>query len=170
MATQRREAKESSDEKIVEIAKGLTKRIMQEGKGEVVPEGHYVSVHYTGTLTDGTQFDSSRQHGKPFQFKLGARNVILGWDLGVATMRLGERAMLTCSSDYGYGSSGTGPIPGNATLNFDIEVLGHQEGATFEFPWTIVITIMCLLAIFLKPMGYDWTKLITALFPFLAPK
>eukprot|EP00808_Paulinella_micropora_P018832 g4735.t1 len=157
--------RESKQEKksagaVIEIENGLTKQILREGEGEVVPLGHMVSVHYTGTLEDGQQFDSSRSSG-PFQFKLGARNVILGWDKAVATMKVGERAIIVCPPDYGYGNSGVGPIPGNATLTFDVEVLGHSEPSAFEFPWAIILAVICLILIIAKPLGYDWTRLLT---------
>jgi hypothetical protein len=83
-------------------------------------------MHYTGTLTDGTPFDSSKNPGRgPFEFCLGARQVILGWEKGVASMTKGEKAILRCAPDYAYGSSGTGPIPPNATLLFEVELLGR---------------------------------------------
>ncbi|OWA50124.1 putative 12 kDa FK506-binding protein [Hypsibius exemplaris] len=90
-------------------------------------KGQTVSVHYTGTLEDGTKFDSSRDRGKPFTFKIGAGEVIKGWDEGVAKMSLGQRAKLTCSPDYGYGKKGhPGVIPPNAVLIFDVELLGMK--------------------------------------------
>ncbi|XP_060530303.1 FK506-binding protein 59-like [Cylas formicarius] len=104
---------------------GVLKQIIQEGVGDVVPPpGSKVKVHYTGTLLDGTKFDSSRDRNDPFQFNLGKGSVIKAWDIGVATMKIGERAILTCSPSYAYGEAGSPPtIPPNATLKFDVEVL-----------------------------------------------
>lgn len=85
-----------------------------------------VKVHYTGTLLDGSQFDSSRGRS-PFSFDLGKRQVITGWDKGVATMKVGERATLVLSPEYGYGAEGSPPdIPANSVLVFDVEVLGSN--------------------------------------------
>lgn len=82
-------------------------------------------VHYTGTLTNGKKFDSSRDRGETFQFKLGAGEVIKGWDVGIASMKKGERAILTIHPDYGYGdrSVGGGLIPAGSTLIFDCELV-----------------------------------------------
>uniref|UniRef100_A0AAZ1XQE5 peptidylprolyl isomerase n=1 Tax=Oreochromis aureus TaxID=47969 RepID=A0AAZ1XQE5_OREAU len=93
--------------------------------GKTFPQkGSMVSVHYVGTLTNGKKFDSSRDRGSPFQFKLGAGEVIRGWDEGVAQMSLGQVAKLTCSPDYAYGSRGYPPIiPANSTLIFEVELL-----------------------------------------------
>uniref|UniRef100_A0A4W3GN47 peptidylprolyl isomerase n=1 Tax=Callorhinchus milii TaxID=7868 RepID=A0A4W3GN47_CALMI len=78
----------------------------------------------TGTLLDGSQFDSSRDRGKPFAFVMGRREVIRGWEEGVSQMSVGQRAKLTCTPEYAYGSKGyPGVIPPNATLIFDIELL-----------------------------------------------
>ncbi|CAH1113520.1 unnamed protein product [Psylliodes chrysocephalus] len=103
----------------------LLKEIIQEGTGDALPpQGSKVTVHYTGTLTDGTQFDSSRDRNEPFKFDLGKGNVIKAWDIGVATMKKGERAILTSASEYAYGENGSPPnIPPNATLKFDVEVI-----------------------------------------------
>jgi FKBP-type peptidyl-prolyl cis-trans isomerase len=95
------------------------------GKGAEAKAGDKVSVHYTGTLTDGKEFDSSRKHGKPFDFLLGRSQVIKGWDQGVAGMKIGGRRKLTIPPSLGYGARGAGGlIPPNATLQFDIELLG----------------------------------------------
>ncbi|CAI5742616.1 unnamed protein product [Hyaloperonospora brassicae] len=86
--------------------------------------GQTVSVHYVGTLTTGSKFDSSRDRGRPFQFKLGAGQVIRGWDEGVAQMSLGQIAKLTLSHEYAYGEAGHPPvIPPKATLVFEVELL-----------------------------------------------
>jgi FK506-binding protein 1 len=95
------------------------------GDGTTFPtRGQTVIVHYTGTLTDGTKFDSSRDRGAPFRFVLGVGQVIKGWDEGVAQMSVGQRANLTCSPDYAYGQRGyPGVIPPNSTLVFDVELI-----------------------------------------------
>lgn len=93
------------------------------GEGETAEPGNRVSVHYTGWLVDGTKFDSSLDRGTPFTFTLGAGQVIQGWDQGVVGMRLGEKRRLTIPPTLGYGASGVGPIPGNSTLVFEVELL-----------------------------------------------
>lgn len=87
-----------------------------------------VRVHYVGTLTDGTTFDSSRERDDPFEFTLGTHQVINAWDVGVATMKVGERATFECRADYAYGERGSPPkIPANATLIFDVELLSFKS-------------------------------------------
>jgi len=93
----------------------------------VAETGKTVKVHYTGTLTDGTKFDSSLDRGEPFTFQLGAGRVIKGWDEGVKGMRVGGKRKLTIPPDMGYGETGSPPkIPPNATLVFEIELLDVQ--------------------------------------------
>lgn len=97
------------------------------GNGAVPRYGQTVTVHYTGWLTNGTKFDSSLDKGQPFQFVLGAREVIRGWDEGVSTMRIGGKRRLIVPPDLGYGDRGAGGvIPPGATLVFDVELLGAQ--------------------------------------------
>lgn len=95
------------------------------GDGSTFPKtGQTVVVHYTGTLNDGTQFDSSRDRARPFKFRIGKGEVIKGWDVGVAQMSVGQRAKLICSPDFAYGPRGhPGIIPPNATLTFDVELI-----------------------------------------------
>ena len=95
------------------------------GEGEAAAAGQFVSVHYTGWLTDGRKFESSKDRDQPFQFPLGARHVIAGWDEGVQGMRVGGVRKLTIPSHLGYGARGAGGvIPPNATLVFEVELLG----------------------------------------------
>jgi FKBP-type peptidyl-prolyl cis-trans isomerase len=101
----------------------VTKVIVKVGNGASPARGQKVDAHYVGTLLDGKKFDSSRDRGKPFQFKIG-QGVIPGWSLGVATMKVGEIAKFTIAPEYAYGPKGiTGVIPGNATLIFEIELV-----------------------------------------------
>jgi len=107
---------------------GVTVDKQKEGDGRTYPKkGQTAVVHYTGTLADGKQFDSSRNRDKPFKFEVGRNQVIKGWDEGVAQMSVGERAILTCTADYGYGERGyPGVIPPNATLTFDVELIALE--------------------------------------------
>lgn len=109
-----------------EIGKtGVMKKLLQEGEGWERPsKGDEVEVHYVGTLLDGAQFDSSRDRGTPFKFKLGQGEVIKGWDEGIKTMKKGEKALFTIPPEMAYGESGSPPtIPPNATLQFEVELL-----------------------------------------------
>ena len=105
-------------------AQGVTVKTLAKGDGKTFPQkGQTVRVHYTGTLTNGNKFDSSRDRGDKFSFKIGMGQVIKGWDEGVAQMSVGERAELTCTPDYAYGAGGYPPvIPPNSTLVFDVEL------------------------------------------------
>jgi FKBP-type peptidyl-prolyl cis-trans isomerase FkpA len=95
------------------------------GTGATAEAGKTVTVHYTGFLTDGKKFDSSVDRGQPFKFQLGAGQVIQGWDKGVAGMKVGGKRKLTIPSNMAYGERGAGGvIPPNATLIFDVELLG----------------------------------------------
>jgi peptidylprolyl isomerase len=115
-----------SDGPAVTTASGL--RYIDEvvGTGESPSAGRKVRVHYTGTLTDGTKFDSSVDRGTPFEFVIGVGQVIKGWDEGVMSMRVGGKRKLIIPPALGYGPSGTGKIPPNSTLNFDVELLGLE--------------------------------------------
>ncbi len=95
------------------------------GDGDEAVAGQTVEVHYTGWLTDGTKFDSSLDRDQTFSFKLGAGQVIAGWDQGVAGMKIGGARKLTIPSEMGYGERGAGGvIPPNATLVFKVELIG----------------------------------------------
>ena len=104
---------------------GVEVQTIKEGDASTYPKtGQTVVVHYTGTLPDGKKFDSSRDRGQPFKFKIGKGEVIRGWDDGVKQMSVGQRAKLICSPDFAYGAKGVpGVIPQNATLHFDVELL-----------------------------------------------
>ena len=108
-------------------AGGVTVETVKPGDGVTFPQkGDTVRAHYTGKLTDGTQFDSSRGFLKPpFEFTIGVGQVIKGWDQGMMQMSIGEKATLTCTPDFGYGKNGAPPvIPPDATLVFDVELIG----------------------------------------------
>lgn len=113
-----------SDAKPIATDSGLKYIQLNEGTGATPKAGQTVFVHYTGTLEDGTKFDSSRDRNRPFSFKLGAGQVIKGWDEGISTMKVGERRQLIIPPELGYGARGAGGvIPPNATLIFDVELL-----------------------------------------------
>jgi peptidylprolyl isomerase len=109
----------------ITTSSGLKYIDVEKGEGETPKKGQKVTVHYTGTLENGTKFDSSRDRGQPFSFTIGVGQVIKGWDEGVGTMKVDGRRTLIIPPDLGYGSRGAGGvIPPNATLIFDVELLG----------------------------------------------
>ena len=115
---------QAGEGKVVTTASGLQYVDVVPGDGREAVKGDLVVVHYTGTLTDGTKFDSSKDRNDPFSFPLGAGRVIKGWDEGVAGMKVGGTRKLTIPPDLGYGARGAGGvIPPNATLMFDVELL-----------------------------------------------
>jgi peptidylprolyl isomerase len=116
---------------VIEMPNGLKYTDTETGGGAEAAAGHKVSLHYTGWLSDsgakGKKFDSSVDRGQPFQFTLGAHQVIAGWDEGVAGMKVGGKRTLIIPPELGYGARGAGGvIPPNATLIFDVELLGVQ--------------------------------------------
>ncbi len=109
---------------ITTTGSGLVIEEVRLGEGDMAKSGQFVSVHYTGWLTDGTKFDSSKDRAEPFEFPLGQRNVIAGWDEGVQGMSVGGIRKLTIPPELGYGARGAGGvIPPNATLVFEVELL-----------------------------------------------
>ena len=122
---------DAADNQVIEMPDGLKYTDTKTGDGTTATAGKKVSVHYTGWLWDngakGKKFDSSLDRGQPFQFTLGAHQVIAGWDEGVAGMKVGGTRTLTIPPELGYGARGAGgAIPPNATLIFDVELLQVQ--------------------------------------------
>jgi FKBP-type peptidyl-prolyl cis-trans isomerase len=122
---------DAATNQVIEMPNGLKYTDTKTGDGATATPGSKVSVHYTGWLYNngakGAKFDSSVDRGQPFQFTLGARQVIAGWDEGVAGMKVGGKRTLIIPPELGYGARGAGGvIPPNATLMFDVELLGVQ--------------------------------------------
>lgn len=114
----------STEATLTTTESGLQYEDIVEGTGAMPQSGQRVTVHYTGTLEDGTKFDSSRDRNRPFSFTIGVGQVIKGWDEGVASMRVGGQRNLIIPPELGYGSRGAGGvIPPDATLLFDVELL-----------------------------------------------
>ena len=112
---------------LTKTASGLQYQDVVVGTGPEAKAGQTAVVHYTGWLTGGTKFDSSRDRGQPFSFPLGGGQVIAGWDEGVAGMKVGGRRKLVIPPDLGYGAMGSPPvIPASATLVFDVELIGVE--------------------------------------------
>jgi FKBP-type peptidyl-prolyl cis-trans isomerase len=108
----------------IKTASGLSYIVLEKGTGRVPKPGETVAVHYTGTLTNGVRFDSSRDRGEPIEFPLGVGRVIKGWDEGIAKLRTGDKAILIIPPHLGYGARGAGgDIPPNATLVFIVELV-----------------------------------------------
>ena len=115
----------AAEEAMVKTSSGLQYSDLVVGKGREAHAGETATVHYTGTLVEGTKFDSSKDRNQPFSFRLGAGHVIKGWDEGVEGMKIGGTRKLVIPPDLGYGARGAGStIPPNATLIFQVELLG----------------------------------------------
>ena len=115
---------ETNNIEVEPTASGLYYAETLEGTGEQAKSGNVVKVHYTGTLLDGTKFDSSVDRGEPFEFNLGAGEVIKGWDEGIALMKVGGKATLVLPSHLAYGNQAVGGvIPANSPLIFEVELL-----------------------------------------------
>ena len=111
------------EKKMQEALEKLKIEVLKAGEGEEAKNDDFVTANYIGMLEDGTKFDSSYDRGQPFSFYLGAGQVIKGWDLGILGMKVGEKRRLTIPPELGYGETGAGSIPPNATLIFEVEML-----------------------------------------------
>jgi FKBP-type peptidyl-prolyl cis-trans isomerase len=121
-------ASHASEEAMVKTSSGLQYADLVVGQGREAHAGETVTVHYTGTLLDGTKFDSSKDRDRPFSFRLGAGQVIKGWDEGVAGMKIGGTRKLVIPPQLGYGARGAGSvIPPNAVLIFIVELLARHS-------------------------------------------
>lgn len=120
----------SPENAVIKMNNGLQIQDIKIGTGSEAKSGHVVAVNYLGTLENGTKFDSSYDRGNPFQFVLGAGQVIKGWDMGVAGMKVGGKRKLIIPPTLAYGEKRIGPIPPNATLIFEVELLAAQASST----------------------------------------
>ncbi|MEI6022377.1 MAG: FKBP-type peptidyl-prolyl cis-trans isomerase [bacterium] len=120
-------SKNITNKKIIKTKDGMTIEILKEGTGEAITNGKTANMLYTGTLADGTVFDSTDKHGgKPYPFILGVGHVIKGWDEGVLGMKVGEQRKLTIPYQLAYGENDYGPIPGKSTLIFTVELVSFE--------------------------------------------
>jgi FKBP-type peptidyl-prolyl cis-trans isomerase len=126
--SQKASSKKVKKPKTITTASGLQYTITEKGDGKKPANGDKVTVHYTGKLTNDTVFDSSVKRGQPFSFKLGAGQVIPGWDEGIALLQVGDKATFRIPANLGYGANPNGKIPANSVLIFDVELLDVAEG------------------------------------------
>ncbi len=117
---------EPAKQEEINETKELISTTLKEGSGEGAEKGDYLTMHYVGTLADGTKFDSSRDRGKPFNFQLGGGQVIKGWDEGIVGMKIGELRRLVIPADMAYGDNAMGSIPAGSTLIFEVELLKNE--------------------------------------------
>ena len=144
-------------------ASGLKYKITQKGTGTKATAGSKVTVHYTGTLTDGKKFDSSHDRNQPISFTLGQGQVIKGWDEGIALLQVGDKALFTIPPAIAYGANGAGGvIPPNATLIFEVELLGVKEPVK---PWDVKSTDTVTTASGLQYIVVEKTKNTDAVIP-----
>ncbi len=127
------QAQKHKMEKPIITASGLQIQIIEHGKGKQAEAGKKVKVHYTGKFLNDTVFDSSVKRGDPFTFKLGAGQVIKGWDEGIALLKVGDKAILTIPPALGYGERAQGPIPANSTLKFEVQLLDVIDAPKIYF-------------------------------------
>lgn len=121
--TYKEEQKQKNTTTTITTEQQVTTEILKEGSGNEAKSGDTITVHYTGTLVDGTKFDSSYDRNEPFTFTIDSGQVIKGWDKGCIGMKVGEKRKLTIPPELGYGSQPQGNIPANSTLIFEIELL-----------------------------------------------
>src|SRR5438477_6732073 len=117
----------TDDQAMTTTPSGLKYLDVGEGTGPEAKAGDLVDVHYTGRLKDGKKFESSLDRGQPYSFRLGAKQVIAGWDEGIVGMKAGGKRKLVIPPELGYGARGSGSIPPNAELHFDVELLRIRQ-------------------------------------------